>query len=760
MFEALFTFLFKYPPRVFARGDFTVIPVIPSAVLLVAGIAALAGIAYLHSRLRSITPRDRAIIGGLRALAVALVLFALFRPTLVLSSAVAQRNVLAVVYDDSRSMRLKDVGDTTRLGLVQKTFGDSAPLMKKLAKDYIMRSFRFAADARPVAGAAGLVATGTRTDIATALEGAREELSGTPVAGVILVTDGADNGGADIEAALLAMRARRIPVYTVGVGLERFPRDIAIERVAAPADVLEGSNILVDAAIRVRGLGGQHTTVSVEANDRIVATQDVQLASNGDVTNARLRLQALPPGTYSLTVRAKPLDRETVIENNEYHTVLRVHRGPARILYVEGEPRPEFAFLRRAIAPDTALQLVALLRTADGKFWRSGIKDSLELLGGFPAQREELFKFPVIILGSIEASFFSGDQLRMLHDFVNQRGGSLIALGGRDAFAEGGYANTAVADVLPIALDRPAMDTGGASLDVAIRTTPAGAGHAALQLGPTDSASQAKWRTLPSLTIVNGLGSLRPGATPLLMGRVVGSQLDVPIFAYQRYGRGIGAVLGVQDTWLWKMHASIPVNDETHATLWRQTLRWLLEGVPDQVEVAAVPSRVGPGEPVTVRVRVADKNYIDVNDATVNASVTTPTGKSIDVPLEWSLKEDGAYTGRFIADTNGVYKITATAVRGRDTTKSQPSSLLADDHGADVEQAELRTPLLHRIADETKGRYYPIADASKLAEDVKYTDSGVTLREARDLWDAPIVLLLLIAALGTEWSYRRMRGLA
>ncbi|HYV98172.1 MAG TPA: glutamine amidotransferase, partial [Gemmatimonadaceae bacterium] len=705
--------------------------------------------------------RDRIILAGLRGTAVALLILALFRPTLIISSAVAQRNVLAVMLDDSRSMRLTDLGkQQTRLAAAQRVFADTTDLIKKLEKQYVLRYFRFAADARPVGSTSSLNGAGTRTDIGAALEGAREELSGTPVAGIVVVTDGADNGGSDVGTSLLALRARRIPVYTVGVGLERFPRDIAIERVAAPQNVLEGANVLIDAAIRVRGLGGQKTTVTVEADGRIVGSEDITLPASGDVTNARVRLQSLTPGTYRLTVRAKLLDGETIAENNEYHTVLRVRRGPERILYVEGEPRPEFGFMRRAVAPDTALQLVALLRSAEGKYLRLGVRDSLELVGGFPTSREELFKYPAIILGSLEANFFTGDQLRMLADFVSQRGGTLLALGGRSAFAEGGYGGTAVEEVLPLTFSRAVMDTAGPATEVRVRPTPAGFAHPALQLGANDSASAKKWRSLPPLTVVNGLGSVRPGATVLLTGRATTGQTDLPILAFQRFGRGVSAIFGVQDTWLWQMHADIAVDDETHETLWRQMLRWMLEGVPNQVEITALPARVGPGEPVTLRARVADKNYLDVNDAIVTATVTTPSGRSVNVPLEWSLREDGTYTGRFLTEEAGVYALSATSAHGRDTTKSVPGSLLADDQGADVEQAELRTPLLRRIAEETKGRYYPLADASKLLEDVKYTDSGVTMKESRDLWDLPVVLLALIVLLGAEWTYRRWRGLA
>src|SRR6185295_11119707 len=130
------------------------------------------------------------------------------------------------------------------------------------------------------------------------------------------------------------------------------------------------------------------------------------------------------------------------------------------------------------------------------------------------------------------------------------------------------------------------------------------------------------------------------------------------------------------------------------------------------------------------------------------------------VPLEWTLKDDGTYSGQFVADEAGTYQIVAEAKRSGETARSANSALLADPRGADVEQAELRTPLLKRIATETGGRYYPLADAAKLADDVMFTDSGVTVRESRDLWDMPIVFLMLVALLAADWGYRRRRGLA
>ena len=760
--ESAFTFLFKYPPRLFGRGDLVLAPVVPVWLIALATLAALALVVVAYRQLRGISRVDRVVLGAVRALALVTVLAILLRPTEVLSSAVPQRNVLAILLDDSRSMRVGDVDGASRTSAMQRAFADSSALVRRLSARYAVRTFRFSAEPSAASAGVPLQAGGGRTDLAAALDGVRSDLAGLPVAGVIVVTDGADNAGGDLGASILALKARRVPVYTVGVGQERFSRDLSLTSVAAPPSVLAGSTVLIDAAIGVRGAGGEKTTLTVEADGKIVASEEVTLPRRGDVVRTRLRVPPMPAGSYQLTVRARPIKGELVAENNEYSTVLDVRPGPARVLYVEGEPRPEFAFLRRAVAGDSAVQVVGLMRSAEQKFLRLGVRDSLELVTGFPTRREELFKFRAIILGSVESAFFTGDQMRMLQEFVSQRGGTLLALGGRSSLAEGGYAGTPVAEVLPVMLNQPRADTGAAPIELAVRPTAAGRTHAALRLRDAEGASLARWDSLPVLTSVNRLGGLRPGATALLTGRSgEGREAEeLPVLAFQRYGRGMGIVLGVQDTWLWRMHASIPLEDATHATLWRQMARWLVEGVPDQVEVATVPARVAPGEPVEIRARVVDSTFTPVSQGVVVARLTTPTGALVDVPLERSPTADGTFTGRYVPTERGAHAVSATARFGRDSLLSVAGALLADDKGADVEQAELRTGLLRQVANETGGKYYPLSEASGLSEDVNYTESGVTQRDAHDLWDMPIVFLLLVTLLGAEWFYRRRRGLA
>ncbi len=758
--DAFLSLLFKYPTRVWERGELVWSPVAPAWLIVTVLLLALGLAVWSYQRVQGLSGVHRAVLTALRAATLLLVVGALLRPTLVVASAVPQRNVLAILLDDSRSMALKDGGEQTRAELVARSFADSAALVQALGERFALRFYRFAADVRPAASAAGYQTAGTRTDLASALDGARQELAGLPLSGIIVVSDGADNGGRELDPALIALRARKVPVYTVGAGLERFPRDVAIERVLLPARPLVGANLLVDVTLRLRGVANESIVLTAESDGRVVATETVKLPAREETMRARLRLEELEAGTHRITVRATPLDRETVAENNEAHGLVQVRAGPDRILYVEGEPRPELGFLRRAIAVDSALNLVALLRSAEQKYLRLGVRDSLELVSGFPASREELFGFRGVILGSIEASFFTPDQLRMLGEFVSQRGGGLMVIGGRAALAEGGYRGTPVAEVLPVALDRSPRDVDAAPMELRIRPTVAGLASSALQLGGSDSASAHKWDSLPPLTVVNAIGSLRPGATALLTGRIEGQTSDQTVLASQRFGRGTAFVFSPQDSWLWKMHADIAVDDRTHSTLWRQLARSLTEESPERVEIAAVPARVAPGEAVELRARVADEQFLDINDAVVVARVTTPSGRETEVPLEWSLAENGVYSGRFVAEEAGVYTLGAESRRGRDTVAASPGVLLADDQGADVEQAELRAPLMRRIAEETGGRYYPLAESERLAEDVLYTESGVTVREALDLWDMPVVFLLLAVLLGAEWQLRRSRGMA
>ena len=72
----------------------------------------------------------------------------------------------------------------------------------------------------------------------------------------------------------------------------------------------------------------------------------------------------------------------------------------------------------------------------------------------------------------------------------------------------------------------------------------------------------------------------------------------------------------------------------------------------------------------------------------------------------------------------------------------------------------MRASLLKRIADETGGKFYRPDRVSTLVEDLAMSKNGVTVVNQLDLWDMPLLFLLVVALESAEWGYRRARGLA
>jgi uncharacterized membrane protein len=476
-----------------------------------------------------------------------------------------------------------------------------------------------------------------------------------------------------------------------------------------------------------------------------------------------VRFNANEAGARLFRFRVPPQGGEEVTQNNTRDALLEVRDRREKVLYFEGEPRYEAKFVHQAVEDDKNLQVAMLIRTAENKYYRREIATPDELATGFPKTREELFAYRGLILGSVEAAAFTPEQLRMIADFVNKRGGGLLMLGGRRSFAEGGWAGTPVGEVLPVVIDSDRGRPDAAYLStLSVRPTRAGTSSPVTQIADTELNSTNRWNDMPEVSAVNPIRAVKPGATTLLTASDNRRQ-DQVVLAYQRYGRGKALAMPIQDSWLWRMDAKMAVEDTTHATFWRRLVRWLVDGVPDQVEVTTTQDRVEPGEAVKISAEVADSAYTAVNDSHVVASVTSPSGKKSDIPMEWTVTRDGEYRASFVPDEAGVYAIQVAAVRSSGDQKTLGTGTVhvrASAGDAEYFDAAMRASLLKRIAEETGGRFFTPANAATLPEAVSYTGRGVTVVEERDLWDMPFILLLLLGLMGTEWAYRRVRGLA
>ena len=759
MLDALFRFFFDLSPVVFSQGEFRFAASTGSyvAAAAVAVAAALTVLAYRKGHGRA---GQRITLAAIRLAILAIILICLFRPLLVVRAAVPQQNFLGVLLDDSRSMQIADLDGQPRASYVKGEFGATdRGLLKQLSERFTVRTFRFSSAATRTTQESDLTFGGSQSRLGAALSGVRQELAGLPVAGLVMVSDGADTADAALGEAILGLKAEGLPVFTVGVGRETLSKDIQVGRVVTPKTALKGTTLMVDVVLSQSGFDGQKVTLDVEDEGTLVSTQQVSLPNAGTPASIPVRFTVNEAGPRVLRFRVSPQAGELVTENNAREALIDVRDRKEKVLYFEGEPRYEYKFIRRAIPDGDNIIVTSLIRTADNKYMRQGVDGPDELIAAFPKTREELFAYRSLIIGSLEAAAMTGDQLKMIAEFVDRRGGGLLMLGGPRAFAEGGWTGTAVSDVLPVVLDRNKVQAKGSVMRLSIKPTRAGAATAVTQLGANEQASAERWSSLPQVTAVNRVEAVKPGATVLLMGTDE-SRAERPMLIFQRYGRGKTFAFLPQDSWNWQMDAKIAVEDLTHENFWRQLLRWLVDGVPDQVEPALTTERVEPGEGATLTANVVDPSFVELNDASVMATVTAPDGTISDVPMSWDGEHAGQYTATIPTKAPGWYEAKIDATRAGKSVGSAVTHFRAAPGDAEYFDATMHAGTLRRIADETGGRFYEAANTASLADDLRYTGRGVTTVEEHDLWHMPIVLLLLVGLLCAEWGYRRVVGLA
>src|SRR3954464_9202525 len=338
--ESVFAFLFKYRPEVYEKIDLE--PLVPSSVIFLLALGLLIGapavMTYAGVRGKS-TRRDRWILSALRVASLIVLVVCLFRPMLLLSDAIPQRNFVAVVLDDSKSMTITDGGGKPRGAFEVGAFAPESTLITELSKKFQVRLFRMNASAERIESTKGLTFEAQQSHLGDAIERVRQELESVPVSGIVLVSDGADNSRAPIGDQLLSLRARSIPVFTVGVGEERFTKDIEIRRVEAPRSVMRGSAVAADILIRQRGYGKRVLPLIVEDEGKIIAQDSIAMPADGEVAPIRVSVFLNKAGARALTFRIPLQKDEQVTQNNAAVALVDVRQRRERVLYIEGEPR-------------------------------------------------------------------------------------------------------------------------------------------------------------------------------------------------------------------------------------------------------------------------------------------------------------------------------------------------------------------------------------------------------------------------------------
>ncbi len=749
----MFEFLFQYPARIFAKGEFVFQSGLPVWILIAAIVLAAAGLLLLNVRssgVGRVSRGRRVAIWALQTAMVSLLLVMLWQPGLRVSSLKPQQNVVAVLIDDSKSMAYQEDGKS-RTDAARETL--TAGLLDKLSDKFQVRLYSTGSGVSRIANVTQLTSAQPSTQLATSLKEAISEAATLPVGAIVLLSDGADNaGGIDLES-MSDIRRQRIPIHTIGFGKEKFAKDAELTNVDLPARALNGARLAAQVTFRQRGYEKQKARLVVRSEGKVLASREVTLKNDDGTQTESVLFSPGTPGPRTIEFAVEGLAAEENQNNNGVRRLVTVESKKPRILYLEGEPRWDFKFLRRAIDDDASIELVSLLRTTQNRIYRQGVAGPKELENGFPGTPEELFAFQGLIIGGVEASYFTPAQQESIRLFADRRGGGVLFLGGRTGLADGGYNASQLAEILPVSL--PDRKNTFKREPATIEVPQSGRESVLTRLDDSPARNAEKWKALPYLANYQEVGAAKPGAL-VLLDAIPTSKGRFPLLATQNFGRGRVGVFASGGTWRWRM--LLDQRDTTHATFWQQLLRWQVGGTPDQVSASTPNQVLSDRKDVSLRADVRDKKYNPVSDAIVEARILAPDGSSTTVPLPLDPLAEGVYAFDWTADKPGSYLVEVSARRGQTDLGKDVFNFRREDGVAENFGIEQNRDLLTKLSEETGGTYYQPSNALKLAEEISFSEAGLTVRETRDLWSMPVIFFLLLALCAAEWLLRRRWG--
>ncbi len=680
---------------------------------------------WIYRRTRpSVDPASGRLLWILRGSALALILLVLAEPLLSWFARSARRPVVVALLDTSASMNVVEQG-SSRLHRAAEVLGGG---LREDLRDAVVRGFSGRPYPLSLDTLSRVAAAGWSTDLAAALVSAEDAVpGGRTLGGVLLISDGRHNLGEDPAAVAAALG---VPVHALGTGSGEPAADVQLLSAAAPDAAFAGRPVRLRLSLRSWGYQGQAAQVSVSTEEKELVRSRVVLGADGQVLPADLELPPLAAGPHLLTVAVGGLGGEVTAQNNRRLLSLHLRRDRLRVLLAAGGPGAEAAFLRRALAADSSLQVTARIRRDDRSFYGGGpLPGSLE-------------GWDCLVLVDPDADLAGA--LGGLEGFLRSGRGLLVLAGSRLLRAPGPLER-----LLPLSWDRPpVIEVTGDPVEAAAE----GRGHPLGRLLAQTTAAGDSWRGWPPLAGTLRAGRPGPGSRLLLR-----TSAGDPVLVAGSVGPG--RVLVAAGTGFWRLDllaAGLGEQARSLRAFWPAAVRWLAAASAEGRVRSSPESPVyRAGEPAAVVAEVYDELNQPVDSARV-AIRLAPGGR------ESAMEPAGA--GRFRAAWTGLeageYTYEVEASHGGAGLGRSGGRFVVESHS--VEAVDLRADpgLLAGIAAVSGGEYRPLEGWRDLRARLR-PPPRVVPEERRLSVEVDQYLWLSLAALllAGEWVIRKRGGM-
>ncbi len=734
--------------------------------------------------------RRRALLISLRIASVFIMLVILGQ----LSLSVAKTNLpnLAVLVDLSGSMSLEDQYPRSQQALAQnlcRVIDDGSPtrlklaqglllhpesrLLEKLQARYKIRLYGFADDLLPIEPSLSkppsnrndaqdqaikeLTVRGQATRPGPALLNLLDRLRGTPLSGVVILTDGiATNSRADaLSQTVGAARERGVPIFPIGIGSTRPDPDVEIYDLLAGESVYLGEPITLEFRIRGYQTGPCDVTVQLlrAGSAEPLATTTIHILSDNSATTGTLVFVPQTEGLQDLELHAIPLDGEQNVRNNLLTHRLFVHQDPIRVLLVERWPRWEYRALKPLLERDDGVRLHTILQSSDIEY----AKEDETALAHFPASEEALSEYDVIIWGDVDLSELSPSSLAAVNSFVEKKGGALVFIAG-ETNNPWNYFDSDFHNLLPVTPeDQPSFPnpSSGTGPGFRIELTPDGRNWPFFRLGDTPEEDQKVWQSLPpEIQWFAQPLSRKPGAQVLAVHPYRhGTAGRAPLIVHQRYGAGQVLFHATDELWVWRKR----VEDRYYGRYWSQLVRAFAKKRPPAKSADGLlmtdQKQYELGTPVNLQFQ-APQTAEPNNPSPILVEIESSAGFRQTVELDAGSEQDRTFSAEITHLPIGDFQ--ATVVSGASGTNLPTCQFRIEPARKELMLRTMNQADLIATAEGTHGAFLPFDQTGKLLEKLP-RGKPVTLARAQTipLWNRWEILLLLTGLLAAEWIFRK-----
>ncbi len=737
--------------------------------------AAIALAAWSYWRLEG-RARGRMTLAFARGLLLVLLAVLAAGPRLVRDNERTERDAVVVLLDRSASMTMPDapgvagsdpVGDRTRDAQLRAVAGSE--VWDRLAQQHDILWLGFDAAAYEVAPDDPGDPTGPRTRLGAAVDGALARLSGRPISGVVVVTDGRTSDAPDARL-LRELTAAKVGLFPVPMGSERALLDLALEAADAPGSAFVGDFVPVIAKVVARGMAETSPPARVVLIDALTGeeldTQPIEPEQWRDGA-AEVRLAARPDeaGAARWLVRVETPDADVLATNNERGVEVELIDRPLRVVYFEGYPRWEYRGVKDLLVREQSVRSSVMLLATDRRY----IQEGDVALPNVPRSSGEWSEFDVVIIGDVRPDVFSAEQLEQLRDHVAQRGGGLVWIAGPGS-NPWSWAATALGDLLPFTstVGGGVRGFGASPAPVTLRPEPAASRLGVLEMGDGGGAGWLSSLSDPAMgwPLLRWSLAIEPGAVKAT-AEVLASGVSMSSAGGEsacvltmRYGAGRIVFVGTDEIWRWRYARGEALPERFYLPLIRLAGRGSLARSGRSVVLEAQPGAVGVDTPVRIGAVLLDQSLVDAAPPAVEVRITRKgeagrAAATIKLGPEGSGGRTAAYAASWAPSEPGEYVVeTVDPLLASAGARAEFRAMTPDD--------ELRTPeadhaLLASLAAATGGAVVPAGELARL-EGLLPNRSLVIAGEpeVEPLWDKPVVLAVLVLLLTGEWVGRRL----